>query len=64
MIRQAHSIVLSDDNALIYRRIFRRAAKNRLPGPFEIRALDFKQEFRRSAVSSVSATIGIDWSIF
>jgi hypothetical protein len=30
----------------------------------EIRALEFKGEFRRSAISSVSATIDIDWSIF
>jgi len=34
--------------------------KNRLTDPSEIRALDFKHEFRRSAICSVSDTIGID----
>ena len=37
-------------------------AKNRLPNPSKIRPLDFKSEFRRSAICAVSATIGIDWS--
>jgi hypothetical protein len=32
--------------------------------PSEIRALDFKHEFRPSAICSVSATIGIDQPIF
>jgi len=34
--------------------------KNRLSDPSEIRALDFKHEFRRSAIYSVSDIIGID----
>jgi hypothetical protein len=38
--------------------------KNRLADPSEIYALDFKHEFRRSAIGSVSATIGVDRSIF
>ncbi|ESW87697.1 hypothetical protein X772_11580 [Mesorhizobium sp. LSJC280B00] len=38
--------------------------KNRLPDPSEICALEFKGEFRRFKICSVSATIGIDWSIF
>jgi hypothetical protein len=32
--------------------------------PSEICALDFKHEFRPSAICSVSATIGIDQTIF
>jgi hypothetical protein len=55
---------LSDDNALIYQRnFFLHTTKNRLLDPSEIRALDFKGEFRRFEISSVSATIDIDWSI-
>jgi hypothetical protein len=38
--------------------------KNRPVDPSEIRALEFKGEFRRSAICSVSGTIGIDRSIF
>jgi hypothetical protein len=58
-------MVLSDDIALIFhRKFFLRTAKNRLPDPSEIPALDFKEEFRRSAICSISATIGIDRSIF
>jgi hypothetical protein len=34
--------------------------KNRLADPSEICALEFKEEFRRSALCSVSATIGIN----
>jgi hypothetical protein len=45
------------------RKFFLHTTKNRLPDPSEIRALDFKHEFRRSAICSVSATIAIDWSI-
>jgi hypothetical protein len=61
----SHSIILSDDNALIYqRKFFRRTAKNRLNDPSEIRALEFKREFRRSLIFSVSGTIGIHRSIF
>jgi hypothetical protein len=41
-----------------------RLVKNRLGDPSGIRALEFKREFRRSAISSVSATIDVDWSIF
>jgi hypothetical protein len=37
--------------------------KHRALKPSEIRALDFKGEFRRSAICSVSATIGINRSI-
>jgi hypothetical protein len=46
------------------RKFFLRTMKNRLPDPSEICALDFKGQFPRSAISSVSATIGINWSIF
>jgi hypothetical protein len=38
--------------------------KNRLADPSEICALEFKGEFRRFKICSISATIGIDWSIF
>jgi hypothetical protein len=38
--------------------------KNRLPGPSEIRDLDFKREFRRLGIRSVSATVGINRLIF
>ncbi|MGC2833822.1 MAG: hypothetical protein WA238_06455 [Methylocella sp.] len=38
--------------------------KHRAPDPSEIYALDFEEEFRRSAICSVSATIGIDRPIF
>jgi hypothetical protein len=52
-------------NALNFqRKFFLRMMKNRLPDPSEICALDFKQEFRRFAIPSVSATIGIDRPIF
>ena len=44
--------------------IFRRRTKNRLADPSEICALDFKQQLRRSTICSVSATIGINRSIF
>jgi hypothetical protein len=42
---------------------FGACSKNRAPNPSEIYAFDSKQEFRRSAICSVPATIGIDWSI-
>jgi predicted DNA-binding transcriptional regulator AlpA len=45
-------------------KFFRRSTKSRLAEPSEICALDFKHEFRRSAICSVSRTIGIDRSIF
>jgi hypothetical protein len=64
-LRHSHSIVSTHRNALILcRKFFPCAAKDRLADPSEIRALDFKQEFRRSAICSVSATIGVDRSIF
>jgi hypothetical protein len=61
----SHSIILGHGNALIFqRKFFLRTMKNRLPDPSKICALDFKKEFRRSAICSVSQTIDIDWSIF
>jgi hypothetical protein len=61
----SHSIVLRHGNALIcQRKFFLCTRKHRARNPSEICALDFKGEFRRSAISSVPATIGIDWSIF
>ena len=39
-------------------------AAGRLSDPSEICTPDFKHEFRRSAICPVSATVGIDWSIF
>lgn len=57
----SHSIVPSHDNPLIQQcKFFRRTANHRLSDPSEIRALDFKHEFRRSAICSISAVIGID----
>src|SRR5437899_10924215 len=44
--------------------IFPLTTKNRIPDPSEILALEFKGEFRRSEICSVSQTIDIDWSIF
>jgi hypothetical protein len=38
--------------------------KNRLPDPSEICALEFKGEFCRFGICTVSATIDINWSIF
>jgi hypothetical protein len=63
--RHSHSIILSDRNALnSVHKFFLPTMKNRLPDPSEICALEFKGEFRRFKICSVSATIGIDWSIF
>jgi hypothetical protein len=60
----SHSIVLSHGNALILRRkFFLRMKKNRLTDPSKIRALEFKREFRRFRICSVSGAIGIDRSI-
>lgn len=60
----SHSIVLSYGNALDFRHnLFLRTKKNRLTDPSEIRALDFIRKFRRSVISSVSATTGINRSI-
>ena len=51
-------------NALIYqRKFFRRAMKNRLAGPSEICAIEFKREFRQLRIFLVLATIAIDRSI-
>ena len=44
--------------------IFPLTTKNRIPDPSEILALEFKGEFRRSAICLVSKTIDIGWSIF
>jgi len=61
----SHSIVLKHDDAIdLSRKIFPLTTKNRIPDPSEILALEFKGEFRRSAICSVSQTIDIDWSIF
>jgi hypothetical protein len=60
----SHSIVLRHRNALIcQRKFFLRIAKHRLADPSEIRALDLKRKFGRSAICSVSETIDIDRSI-
>ena len=60
-LNHSHSIVLSHGNALNFqRKFFLCATKNRLTDPSEIRAFDFKHEFRRSAIYSVSDIIGID----
>jgi hypothetical protein len=57
----SHSLVLKDDNTLIYqRKFFLRTTKNRPRDPSKTCALDFKGEFPRSVDCSVSATIGID----
>jgi hypothetical protein len=61
IVPHSHSIILSHGNALNFQyKFFLRTTKNRLAEPSEICALDFKHEFRRSAICSVSATIGID----
>jgi hypothetical protein len=61
----SHSIVLPHRNALIFRcKYVLRTAKDRLSDPSKIRARDFRGEFRRSAICWVSATIGINRSIF
>jgi hypothetical protein len=61
----SHSMIFGHGKALIERRkSFMRGTKNRPADPSEICALDFKQEFARFPISSVSATIGIDRSIF
>jgi len=52
-------------NALIFQRKFlHRTVKHRLADPSEIRALDFKREFRRLGIYLVSAAIDIDRSAF
>src|ERR1700730_6523790 len=61
------SIVTSTMNAIMgttqQGTFFPYTLKHRALKPSEIRALDFKGEFRRSAICSVSATIGINRSI-
>jgi hypothetical protein len=53
---------LSNRNTLNFQNErFPLTSKNRLVDPSEIRALDFKHQFRRSAICAVS-TIGVDWS--
>jgi len=42
------------------RKIFPLTAKNRIPDPSEVLAPEFKEEFRRSAICSVSKTIDVD----
>jgi hypothetical protein len=60
----SHSILSKHRNALSYQReFFLCLMKNRLTDPSKILAFDFKEELRRSAICSVSATISIDWSI-
>jgi hypothetical protein len=44
--------------------ILRCTLERRAPNPSEIRVLEFKEEFRRSAIWSVSANIDINWPIF
>ncbi len=46
------------------RRNFPHTMKNRLPDPSEICLLHFSRELRQFGICSVSATIGINWSIF
>jgi hypothetical protein len=45
-------------------KFFPRTTKNRLPDPSKICAFDFKGKFGRFGICSVSATIGINRSIF
>jgi hypothetical protein len=59
----SHSIVLSYGNALnFHRKFFLHAVKDRLTDSSENCALDFKREFQRFKICSISATIGIDRS--
>src|ERR1700746_2293054 len=46
------------------RKFFLHTVKDRLADPSEICALEFKGEFRRFAICSVSGTIGINRPIF
>jgi hypothetical protein len=56
---------LKDHNALIWqRKSFPPTTKNRLADPSEICALDFARQFPRFRICQVSATIGINRSIF
>jgi hypothetical protein len=57
----SHSIVFGHCDALNFLREFLlRTLEHRVRDQSEIWALDSKQEFRRSAICSVSATIGIN----
>ena len=57
----SHSMISKHRNALSFqRKFFLHIAKNRPTDPSEIRALEFKAEFRRSAICSLPVTIGID----
>jgi hypothetical protein len=58
--RYSYSIDLGHD---LTTQIFPPATKNRLLDPSEIPALDFASEFPQFENWSVSATIGINWSI-
>jgi hypothetical protein len=61
----SHSIVLKDHNALIWQhKSLPPTTKNRLADPSEICALDFARQFPRFRICQVSATIGINRSIF
>ena len=61
----SHSIILSHDKTLIYRRkLFLYTVKHRPFDPSEIHALDFKEEFLRFTICPFSTTIGINRSIF
>ncbi|HEY6257042.1 MAG TPA: hypothetical protein VIY51_14750 [Xanthobacteraceae bacterium] len=45
-------------------KVFLHLSKNRIPDPSENRALEFKGEFRRFGICSVSTTIGTNRAIF
>jgi hypothetical protein len=61
----SHSMISKHRNALSFqRKFFLHIAKNRPTDPSKICALEFKSEFRRSAIFSVPATIDINRSIF
>jgi hypothetical protein len=50
---------LSHRNALIFQRNFYTHCKEPSPNPSKIRALEFKDEFRRFEIYSVSRTIDV-----
>jgi hypothetical protein len=61
----SHSIISSDRNALnSVHKFFLDTMKNRLPDPSEICVLESKAKFGRFGIRSISATVGINWSIF
>jgi hypothetical protein len=61
----SHSMIFIRSKLLNFRRkCFLRTTKNRPADPSETCALDFKHEFHRFAICSVSATIDNDRSIF